>query len=45
MKIAETYSHLNGVEWLIVHAPKLWNEVRYAIYSVNAAACMSKVSN
>ncbi|MDI9379918.1 MAG: hypothetical protein QM845_03425, partial [Verrucomicrobiota bacterium] len=25
MKIAETYSHLNGLEFLIVHKPRLWN--------------------
>jgi len=24
MKIVETYSHLNGLEFLIVHKPSLW---------------------
>ena len=27
MKIVETYSHLNGLEFLIVHKPKLWKEI------------------
>ncbi|MXX88035.1 MAG: restriction endonuclease [Boseongicola sp. SB0677_bin_26] len=44
MKIAEIYSHLNGEEWLRVHAPGLWGEVRAAIKAVDAEACKTKVS-
>jgi hypothetical protein len=41
MKIAEIYSHLNGLEFLMVHQPQLWQEV---IAQVDAEACKTKVS-
>lgn len=44
MKIIETYSHLNGLEFLIVHKPKLWKEIKKVIQSVDAKACKTKVS-
>lgn len=44
MKIVETYSHLNGLEFLIVHKPKLWGEIKKVIASVNAENCKTKVS-
>jgi hypothetical protein len=44
MKIIETYSHLNGLEFLLVHKPKLWKEIKDVIASVNAEACKTKVS-
>jgi hypothetical protein len=44
MKIAETYSHLNGLEFLIVHKPKLWKEIQSVIAAVDAAKCKTKVS-
>lgn len=44
MKIVETYSHLNGLEFLMVHKPKLWKEIKDVIASVNAEACKTKVS-
>lgn len=44
MKIAETYSHLNGLEYLLVHKPKLWKEVQAVVASVDASACRTKVS-
>lgn len=44
MKIIETYSHLNGLEFLIVHKPRLWKEIKGVIASVNAEACKTKVS-
>lgn len=44
MKIAETYSHLNGLEFLIVHKPKLWKEIRNVVLSVDAENCKTKVS-
>ena len=44
MKIVETYSHLNGLEFLLVHKPKLWNEIKSVIIAVDAEACKTKVS-
>lgn len=44
MKIVETYSHLNGLEFLLVHKPKLWGEIKDVIASVDAEACKTKVS-
>ena len=45
MKIIETYSHLNGLEFLIVHKPQLWKEIKNVILAVDAEACKTKVSN
>ena len=45
MKIAQIYSHLNGVEFLIVHKPVLWNEIQNAIKNVDAAKAFDKISN
>lgn len=44
MKIAETYSHLNGLEFLIVHKPALWKEIQAVIAAVDATKCKTKVS-
>lgn len=44
MKIAETYSHLNGLEFLMVHRPKLWVEIKRVIASIDADICRTKVS-
>jgi hypothetical protein len=44
MKIVQTYSHLNGLEYLLVHKKSLWNEVRQVIQSVDGNACKTKVS-
>lgn len=44
MKIAETYSHLNGLEFLLVHHKKLWSEIKSVISKVDASACRTKVS-
>jgi hypothetical protein len=44
MKIAKIYSHLNGLEFLLVHKKKLWKEVQAVIGRVDAAACKTKVS-
>lgn len=44
MKIAQTYSHLNGIEFLKVHHPRLWTEIRSVILSVDAAQCKTKES-
>lgn len=44
MRIVETYSHLNGLEYLLVHKKKLWTELKEAIAAVDAEACRTKVS-
>lgn len=44
MKIVETYSHLNGLEFLIVHKGHLWEEVKKVISSVDAEASKTKIS-
>jgi hypothetical protein len=44
MKIIQTYSHLNGLEYLLVHKKGLWNEVQRVIQEVDAYACKTKVS-
>jgi len=44
MKIAETYSHLNGLEFLLVHRPTLWREIQSVIAGVDAGECRTKVS-
>ena len=44
MRIVETYSHLNGLEFLIVHKPSLWKQIRNVVRSVDAQACKTKVS-
>lgn len=44
MRIAAYYSHLNGLEFLQVHKPKLWGEIQNVIESVDAQACRTKIS-
>ncbi len=44
MKIAKIYSHLNGLEYLLVHNKKLWGEVQSVIKSVDAESCKTKIS-
>ena len=44
MKIVETYSHLNGLEFLMVHRPGLWKEVQTVIGHIDAVSCKTKVS-
>ncbi len=44
MNIVETYSHLNGIEFLIVHKPGLWEEIKKVIGLVDAESCKTKVS-
>jgi len=44
MKITETYSHLNGLEFLLVHKLSLWEEIRIVIETVDADLCRTKVS-
>jgi hypothetical protein len=44
MKIAEVYSHLNGLEFLLVRKPTLWHELEAVVAAVDASSCKSKVS-
>lgn len=44
MKIAKKYSHLNGLEFLLVHKPKLWEEIQSVIDAVDAESCRTKIS-
>lgn len=44
MKIGAKYSHLNGLEWMIVHQKKVWKEIRDVLESINAEKYRTKVS-
>lgn len=44
MRIATCYSHLNGLEFLQVHKPKLWKEITDVIKKLDASACRTKIS-
>jgi hypothetical protein len=44
MKIQFVYSHLNGLEWLLHHHPKLWDEINDSVKAVNAEKCKTKTS-
>ncbi len=44
MRIVEQYSHLNGLEYLLVHKPELWTQIRSVITDIDAAACRTKTS-
>jgi hypothetical protein len=44
MKIAEVYSHLNGLEYLLVHKKPLWKEINKVVAEINAAQAKTKVS-
>jgi hypothetical protein len=45
MRVVETYSHLNGFEFLCFRKPELWQEIETAIESVDAHALPKKISN
>jgi hypothetical protein len=44
MRIVEYYSHLNGLEYLMVHKPHLWAEIQDVIKNVDATQFKTKVS-
>lgn len=44
MRIGGTYSHLNGLEWLIVRRPGMWEEIEQVIGRIDAEACRTKSS-
>ena len=44
MKIAQKFSHLNGEEYLIVHFPQLYQEIRDVISEIDLHSLVKKVS-
>ena len=44
MRIVEQYSHLNGLEYILVHKPDLWDEIKKVIKQVDASASRTKIS-
>lgn len=44
MKIGAKYSHLNGLEYLLVHKKSVWKQIEGAIASIDATSCRTKVS-
>ena len=44
MHLVSKYSHFNGEEYLLVHKPNLWEEVREVIAEVDAESCKTKIS-
>jgi hypothetical protein len=44
LRIVTHYSHLNGLEFLHVHKPGLWKEIKQVIRRVDAEKCRTKVS-
>jgi hypothetical protein len=44
VRIVTHYSHLNGLEFLLVHKPGLWAEIEGVITGLDAESCRTKVS-
>ncbi len=44
MRIVETYSHLNGLEYLLVHKPHLWQEIKDVVACIDAQKYKTKIS-
>lgn len=44
MRIVESHSHLNGLEFLLVHQPDLWREIEDIITSADAGQFKVKIS-
>ncbi len=44
MRIAKTFSHMNGEEYLIVHHKALYQEIKDVIADIDAEACKTKIS-
>ncbi|MBN2317030.1 MAG: hypothetical protein JXM79_24095 [Sedimentisphaerales bacterium] len=44
MKIVDTYSHLNGEEYLLIHHPMIYDEIKSIVTRVDASKLMTKVS-
>lgn len=44
MQITQTYSHLNGEEYILVHHHQLYKEIKSVVSSIDATQCMTKES-
>jgi hypothetical protein len=44
VRIGAYYSHLNGLEWLMVRRPGVWEEINEIISRIDAEECRTKVS-
>lgn len=44
MRIVEVYSHMNGLEFLLVHHAARWEEIQGVVAAVDAAVCLTKES-
>lgn len=44
MRVVQSYSHLNGLEFLLVHQRSLRDEIQAIVRNVSAANCRTKVS-
>lgn len=44
MRIVERYSHLNGLEFLLVHKPLLWAQIQHVVSEIDAEMCRTKTS-
>ncbi len=44
MRISQVYSHLNGLEFMMVRKPDLWQEIQDAVRNVDASLAFDKVS-
>ncbi|HRJ97966.1 MAG TPA: BglII/BstYI family type II restriction endonuclease [Fimbriimonadaceae bacterium] len=44
MRVVEVYSHLNGLESLQVHKPRLWSEIEHVIAGGDSHALTKKIS-
>lgn len=44
MRIVGTHSHLNGLEWLMVHRSELWQEVQDVIATIQGTDHETKIS-
>jgi hypothetical protein len=44
MNIAAHYSHLNGLEYLVVHQPGLWEEIQRVITDTDSEVCRANQS-
>ena len=45
MMIAKTYSHLGGLESLMINKPHLWIEIQAVIASIDAMQCLAPQTN
>lgn len=45
MRIIRSYSHLNGLEFLLVHKKSLWQELCTIIEKVDASQTLTKISS